>query len=309
MDKNFKPPKPREMFAPEPLAVRIRRWRPTVMQIAFAISLSLHGVLLGLRFVDPQDFNRVFQDTPLEVVLVNARSTEAPTKAQVIAQAQLAGGGEADAALATSPLLASPTSKQGDSEDELEKQIEQQMQEQRQLLANIKQQLAELPTPDPRTGATSPQQKAEEERHKEMLRSLAAIEKKIQEQNSRPRRRYVSPSSREEVYAIWSDHLRQRIEARGTKNYPTMNGKPLRGNLYVDIVVDWQGKVLDAKVMESSGNVALDQRAVAIARQAGPFEPFTPEMRRKADELEWTWHFTFGQEGLSATPFAATQGG
>ena len=40
---------------------------------------------LGARIVDPQDFNRVFQDTPLEVVLVNARSQEAPTKAQAIA--------------------------------------------------------------------------------------------------------------------------------------------------------------------------------------------------------------------------------
>ncbi len=304
MDKNFKPPKPREMFAQEPLSVRIRNWRPTVMQIAFAISIALHLALLLARFADPQDFNRVFQDTPLEVVLVNARTNEAPTKAQAIAQANLAGGGEADQGIATSPLMASPVSQEGDSEDELEKQINQQMAEQEQLLQKLKAELAAMPTPDPHKGALSAQQVVEEEHHKQMLKDLAAVEKTIKEQNSRPRRRYVSPATREEVYAAWGDLLRQKIEARGTHNYPMMNGKPLRGSLFVNIVVDWRGQVLDAKVMESSGNVALDQRAVAIARQAGPFDPFSQAMRKKADELEWTWHFTFGQEGLSATPYS-----
>jgi len=104
MDKNFTRPPARQMFAPEPLSVRLRNWRPSVMQLAITISVTLHAAVLGVRIVDPQDFNRVFQDTPLEVVLVNARSSEAPTKAQAIAQANLAGGGEADQGRATSPL-------------------------------------------------------------------------------------------------------------------------------------------------------------------------------------------------------------
>ena len=40
-----------------------------------------HAVLLAVRIVDPQAFNRVFRDTPLEVILVNARSNERPEKA------------------------------------------------------------------------------------------------------------------------------------------------------------------------------------------------------------------------------------
>ena len=46
------------------------------MQLALAISVSLHAAVLGVRFVDPEDFNRVFQDTPLEVILVNSKTTE-----------------------------------------------------------------------------------------------------------------------------------------------------------------------------------------------------------------------------------------
>ena len=56
----------------------------------------MHAALLTVRFVDPEGFNRVFQDTPLEVILVNSRSGEAPDKAQAIAQANLAGGGDAE---------------------------------------------------------------------------------------------------------------------------------------------------------------------------------------------------------------------
>ena len=110
MDKNFKPPKPREMFAPEPLMVRIRRWRPRGLQLGLIISAVFHAgvvpgaVLLWAWIYGPIDFTRVFQDTPLEVILVNARTNEAPTKAQAIAQANLAGGGEAEAGIATSPL-------------------------------------------------------------------------------------------------------------------------------------------------------------------------------------------------------------
>ena len=48
-----------------------RRWTP--LQVALALSLALHAALLTLRFVDPEGFERFFADTPLEVVLVNAR--------------------------------------------------------------------------------------------------------------------------------------------------------------------------------------------------------------------------------------------
>ena len=78
--------------------------RFSTLQVALAASIAFHGALLGVRFADPQGFNRIFEDSPLEVILVNSRSGEAPDKAQAIAQASLAGGGEAAAGRATSPL-------------------------------------------------------------------------------------------------------------------------------------------------------------------------------------------------------------
>ena len=65
---------------------------PNTLQIALGVSIAVHVVLLTVRFVDPERFNRVFQDTPLEVILVNAKSNEKPDFAKAIAQASLAGG-------------------------------------------------------------------------------------------------------------------------------------------------------------------------------------------------------------------------
>ena len=57
----------------------------STLQLALGISVAVHAALLTVRFVDPERFNRVFKDTPLEVILVNAKTTEIPTKAQAIA--------------------------------------------------------------------------------------------------------------------------------------------------------------------------------------------------------------------------------
>jgi protein TonB len=302
MDKNFKPPKPREMFAQEPLSVRIRNWRPTVMQIALTISLALHGALLGVRFVDPQDFNRVFQDTPLEVILVNARSNEAPTKAQAIAQANLAGGGEADQGRATSPLPPSPSLATGDNDVTTERAIQEMQQVQQQLLTQMRRELALMPVPDPSKPLTTPQEREQEERRQQKLRNLAEIEKRINEENSRPRRRYISPATREEVYAVYYDTLRHKIEERGTANFPTLNGRKLYGELLMNLTIDANGKVVEAEVVQSSNSRWLDQRAVAIVQSAGPFGHFSDDMRRSADQIVVTSRFRFTKsDGLEAT--------
>jgi len=302
MDKNFKRPPQRQMFAAEPLSVRIRRWRPTVMQLALAISIVLHAAVLGVRIVDPQDFNRVFQDTPLEVVLVNARSSEAPTKAQAIAQANLAGGGEAEAGLATSPLPPSPDQLVGDDQSDASKAIAQLQEQQQVILTQIRRDIAAMPVPDPRKASMTAAEQQTEELRQQKLRQLAVIEKQINEQNSRPRRRYISPSTREEVYAVYYDKLRQRIEQKGTANFPTLNGHKLYGELTVNLIIDAKGRVVESEIVHSSNSRFLDQRALAIAQAAAPFGNFSDDMKRKADQIVVTSRFRFTKtEGLQAT--------
>ena len=308
MDKNFTPPPPRAMFAQEPLSVRLRQWRPTVMQVALAVSVSLHAAVLGVRFVDPADFNRVFQDTPLEVILVNARSSEAPTKAQAIAQANLAGGGEAQAGLATSPLPPSPTESQGDDQSDAARAIQQMQEMQQQILTQFRRELAVMPVPDPRRPSMTQAEREQEEKRQQKLRMLAEIEKRINEENARPRRRYISPATREEVYAVYYDKLRHRIEERGTANFPSINGHKLYGELTMNLTIDARGNVVEAEIERSSNSRWLDQRALAIVRAAAPFGNFSDDMRRKADQIVVTSRFRFTKsDGLETT--LTTNGG
>ncbi len=268
----------------------------TTLHVAMAVSLAVHGVLLTVRFVDPEAFNRAFTDTPLEVILVNARSNEAPTQAQAIAQAALAGGGEAAAGRATSPLPPTAQMELGDSTEEARKRIDNLQQEQQQLLAQIRREVALLPPPDPQRETGNPQEREIQERRRQLLRLLAEIEKRINEENARPKKRYISPATREAVYAIYYDALRRRIEDRGTRDFPEANGRKLYGELTMNVTVDANGRVVDAEVVRSSKSRLLDARAIAIVRAASPFGPFSAAMRQQADQIVVTSRFRFTRE-------------
>jgi protein TonB len=279
------------------------QWRDlTVLQWALIASLGMHAALLTVRLVDPEAFNRVFRDTPLEVILVNARSNEAPTQAQAIAQARLAGGGEAEKGRATAPLPVAAKSQMGDSADDARRRIDQLQEQQQQLLAQIRREIASLPPPDPRRDNGSPQEREQDERRRQLLRLLAEIEKRINDENARPKKRYISPATREEVYALYYDALRRRIEDRGTRNFPEYKGRKLYGELTMNVTVDQLGRVVEAEIVRSSKSHLLDQQAIAIVRAASPFGPFSSAMQREADQIVVTSRFRFTRDdGLETT--------
>ncbi|WP_128000548.1 energy transducer TonB [Piscinibacter defluvii] len=279
-----------------------RRRRLSTLQLALLFSFGVHAALLGVRFVDPEGFNRVFKDTPLEVILVNTRSGEAPAQAQAIAQANLQGGGTADQGRATSPLPPSATVQVGDANEDAHRQIEQLQETQQQLLAQLRRELALLPPPDPRRDQGSPEERAQEERRRQLIELLAEIEKRINEENARPKKRFIGPSTREEVYALYYDALRRRIEERGTRNFPEYQGKKLYGELVMNVTIDAEGRVLETEIVRPSESKILDRRALAIVKAAAPFGPFSAAMRRKADQLVITSRFRFTrEEGLETS--------
>ncbi|MCU0762619.1 MAG: energy transducer TonB [Hydrogenophaga sp.] len=267
----------------------------STLQLALGISLAFHAALLTVRFVDPEGFNRVFQDTPLEVILVNARSDERPDKATAIAQASLAGGGEAERGRATSPLPPSAVARIGDNVEDDERRIEALKQQQNQLLAQVRQQLANLPPPDLQAVNTSQESIEREQKRRALVKILAEIEKRIQEENARPKKRYISPATREEVYAIYYDELRRKIEDRGTSNFPVVNGRKLYGELTMVITVNHTGDVLATEVVQGSGTSTLDRRAEAIVRSLS-FGRFNDAMRRQADQIVVVSRFRFTRD-------------
>ena len=86
-----KPPSPTAPAMPSPW---VRRLGGPLLAIAFVISLGVHAALLGLQFRMPE--TKPTRDRGLEVVLVNARHAKAPEQADVLAQANVDGGGTSE---------------------------------------------------------------------------------------------------------------------------------------------------------------------------------------------------------------------
>jgi protein TonB len=273
----------------------------STLQIALGASVLVHASVLTVRIVDPEGFNRVFRDTPLEVVLVNAHASEKVDRAQAIAQRSLNGGGEADAGRATSPLPPSALTSFGDAAEDEQRKIEQMQDQQMLMLAQIKRTLAAMPPADPKEVKTNPEAAAREDKRRHLLKILAEIDKRIQEENARPKKRYISPSTREEVYAVYYDGLRRKIEERGTHNFPELAGRKLYGELTMVLTVNHDGRVLETEVVETSGNRTLDRRAATIARAAGPFGHFSDALRRRADQIVMVARFKFTRDDTLET--------
>lgn len=272
----------------------------STLQKAFAISLAIHGALLTLRVAAPEQFDRLFNDSPLDVILVNTRAkADAPDKAQALAQTQLAGGGDAKSGRAASPLAASDTTTVGDASEAMQKQITTLRKEQALLLAQVKNLLAQLPPPQPQKTPNAPDE--DERKRRQLLKLLAEIEERINQDNARPRKHYISPATREASYALYYDTMRRKIEERGTRYFPVNEGQKLYGELTMIITVTSDGRVLTTEVVQSSGNAALDRRAQAIATAAGPFGGFTEQMRKEADQLAVVSRFIFSRDNVLHT--------
>jgi protein TonB len=279
----------------------------STLQIALGLSVMAHAALLAVRFADPESFNRVFKETPLEVILVNAKTNERPDKAKAIAQTSLAGGGDLDKGRATSPLPPSTFTTVGDTLDDQQRQVEAMQAQQMLLLAQIKQQLAAMPVPDPRNRGNPSETAAREEKRRQLVELLAEIERRVNEENARPKKRYLSPATREATYAVYVDTLRRKIEARGTENFPEIAGKKLYGELTMMVTVNFDGAVLATDVIESSGNRLLDRRAQAIVRSIGNFGKFTDAMRRQTDQIVLPSRFKFTHDETLETQVSSSR--
>ena len=280
----------------------------SLLQICLGISVLLHVGLFSFRFIDPEGFNRTFKDTPLEVILVNAGSETPPDKAQALAQQNLAGGGE-DTGRATSPLPPSPEAEMGDALEQTARMIEQMQQEQQQLLTQVKDELSALPPPQPRAKAETAQSRADDERRRQLTKLLAEIEKRIREENERPKKRIISPATMKAADAMYYSQFRTLVERMGTDHFPSHNGKKLYGEMYMIVTLDRNGKVRDTEITISSGNKTLDKRAAEIVKQGGPYGRIPPEVIAGKDLLLISSRFRFTRdEGMQAITQAPAPG-
>jgi len=260
--------------------------------IAIACSVLAHAALLAIRFAAPDAFRLQPADPGLEVILVNAKHAQAPVKADALAQANLDGGGNAETGRAQSPLPDLRKVEDGDSIKALQRRIAELEQQQNSVLTRVAKSqfnrapVAEKDKPDPsRTGADNV------DSTKEIARMTAEITQRINDENKRPKKTFISPSTREVGYAMYYKAMQKRVEEVGTLNFPQQNGRKLYGELVVYIPIFQDGTLYDKEggphIERSSGNPALDKAALAIVRRAAPFGKFPANMRSTDKDDLW----------------------
>jgi periplasmic protein TonB len=263
------------------------------LYFATGVSLLAHGVLLAVTFVAPKNFKIEPTDPGLEVILVNAKHDKAPLKADALAQANLDGGGKADAGRAKSPLPDMRKNETGESVKATKRRIAELEETQRKLLTQAAKPnpltaapVTEKVKPDPMpTGADLL------ESSKAIARMAAEITQTIDDQNKRPKKTFITPSTREVGYAMYYQRLQRKVEEIGTLNFPQKNGRKLYGELVVYIPIFQDGTIYEkeggVRVEKSSGNDALDEAALRIVRRSAPFGKFPPNMLSSERDDLW----------------------
>jgi len=274
-----------------------------LLAYAVAVSIAVHAVLLAVKFT-PFDLSRMFdRGPPLEVVLVNATSKSKPTKADVLAQANLDGGGNTgEDRRAKTPLPVLPKESAASELTATTQKVDQMQQQMQELLTQLKSTPAPAPVPKPAEASERAEMPSTAELMQRTLAAMrleAEIAQDMDAYQKRPKRRFVGARAEEYRFARYVEDWRLKIERVGNLNYPeAARQMKLYGSLLVTVSIRADGSVEDIRIDRSSGNRILDAAAVRIVEMAAPYAPLPPDIRRDTDILHITrtWTFTRGEE-------------
>jgi len=289
-------------------ATQPTHWRPTsadILPLTLAVSIVFHAFLLLVTFTMPSA-PAGKMSPQMDVVLVNSESSSKPAKADVLAQANLDGGGNTEADLQAKSNLPVLEDMQAAEELQLSARQVRQLEEQAaRLLESVNRQLPtdtdSKPVPQPEQNETR-EDPVMDQKRLEIARLEAAISKEWQAYQKLPRRKFIGARAESAVYAEYVENWRQRIEEVGTRNYPQEARRlHIFGSMMITVSIKADGSVEKVEIERSSGHRVLDQAAVRIVDLAGPFSPFPVAVRSEYDILSITrmWSFTRNDLGLA----------
>ena len=253
----------------------------TLTALALLLSLGLHGVIvLGLGFLPmPPKWPPM---RILEAVLVGPAEQAAPKAPEPALPNEPSGapeGAARNAANAQTPPLA----------DGKQTELEQ--------AADVK-----AASPGPGTDAATAKAPSVQKgpvdylalREEVAAFGLAAAEL-ARAGGAGPRiHRLSSTSAKSPAEAAYLEMWQRRVQRIGNANYPAGGGQ---GDLRLQVRIGYDGTLLDARVVESSGIAALDAAALRIVRLAAPFAQFSVDMRKSYDQLEIMRRWRFSRAG------------
>lgn len=272
-----------------------------VLGAALGISILVHGMALALHFKLPDRLLRQPTEPRLEVVLVNAKTRERPTHADVLAQANLDRGGNVDQRRhARTPLPVTEPRRPGKDLASAQRRVRELESRQQQLLAQARESASRVPpqAPHPAQKEMTPQPSGRDLADLSLaaMRLQAQIDRQVDAYQKRPRKKFLGANAAEYRFAQYEEDWRAKVERLGTLNYPAEARGKIYGNLRLTVTLRPDGTVAAIELDRSSGLKVLDAAAFKIVRMASPYAPFPPDIRRDTDLLviTRTWFFGHG---------------
>lgn len=268
------------------------------------LALMVHAIIiLGISF----SVNLKAPVAPtLEVTLAQYKDSEPPEKADFLAQhQQKASGTETKKAQLT-------TDTKADFADTDIRDVDPRP-EQNVRVSEVKPDKQLVSTTDVRARATAQKKQddqveqpsvveGDDKTIKEANREIASLQAKLARQRQRYAKRprvktLTSVATRASVDAAYLHSWQEKVELLGNLHYPEeARRQKLYGQLRLLVSLLPDGTVYQIDVLESSNQRVLDDAAINIVREASPFAPFPPELRKDVDRLEIirTWKFEKG---------------
>ncbi len=267
------------------------------LTLAVLFSLFLHFfILFGIAFTVPVAKDITHFSQPMEVTLVNSKSSQRPTNATAYAQSNLDGGGSTEDerhAKTPFPVL-------GDAQhftpEQTAQRLRQMQQESKRMLTRDK---SDFSVDQNKTQPQNQDSAAADghdlvQRSLEIVRLEAEISKNLQTYEKMPKRKFIGARTQEYRYAQYVEAWRAKVERIGNLNYPEIaRTRKIYGSLTLTVSIRSDGSVESVEISRPSGQPILDAAAMRIVRLAAPYSPFPPDIAKDVDILSITRTWTF----------------
>ncbi|MFT6101685.1 MAG: protein TonB [Granulosicoccus sp.] len=269
------------------------------LSFTFFIAIAMHGLLIfGISF----ELSKPSESAPsVTVTLATRVSNDTPDKADFMAQAnQLGSGSESETKEITTDVIPPPFETERINNTLITEQHKQSVMDPENTSVIATQQ----------ANATIHNDAANDKAQKTIagkdLLDIDAISTEIASLNAKlalqrqtlankPRERVLtSVSTLASVEANYLNEWTQKVESIGNQNFPreALDNK-LTGKLRLEVVVNYDGTIVEINLKQSSGQSIFDESARQTVRQAAPFRPFPAAVRENYERLVIirTWHF------------------
>ncbi|MGK0373965.1 MAG: protein TonB [Arenicella sp.] len=265
-----------------------------LLSVTAFFSLLLHAVIiLGITFKLPDIASRPSTDNALDVVLINSSNNEASELAEIISSSNNAGGGEFDRD-SESPQEWKPVTPS--KIESVQKRADQQAQSSvapdqliiaKQGDINVRRLAPQETKLKTKTTSKGPDKFNLNALKLERERLLAKISQDQIDYGKRPKKEFLSPTTKQHGAAEYLDKWRKRLVEVGNANYPVkIKANRLDGTLIVSVEINRNGTINDIEILTPSSHKILNDSALRIIRDASPFDAFPDEeFFRKTDIL------------------------